>query len=89
MGYTNTELLQGCFTQEMVDLFLEMHGYTEETFNHERPSTVTQLILSIVMEEDAPIDQQQALMDIKMGLMRMIEAHIEKHGDNEDPRYDE
>ena len=88
MGYTNTELLQGCFTQEMVDLFLDMHGYTLETFNQEKPSIVSQLILSIVMDENADMEQQQALMDIKMGLLRMIEDHIEKQGDEPNPRYE-
>ncbi len=88
MGYTNTELLQGCFTQEMVDLFLDMHGYTQETFNQEKSSIVSQLILSIVMDENADMEQQQALMDIKMGLLRMIEDHIEKQGDEPNPRYE-
>ena len=88
MGYTNTELLQGCFTQEMVDLFLDMHGYTQETFNQEKPSIVSQLILSIVMDENADMEQQQALMDIKMGLLRMIEDQIEKQGDEPNPRYE-
>lgn len=88
MGYTNTELLQGYFTQEMVDLFLDMHGYTQETFNQEKPSIVSQLILSIVMDENADMEQQQALMDIKMGLLRMIEDHIEKQGDEPNPRYE-
>lgn len=88
MGYTNTELLKGCFTQEMVDLFLDMHGYTEATFNQEKPSIVSQLILSIVMDEQADAAQQQALMDIKMGLLRMIEDHIEKQGDESNPRYE-
>ncbi|MDX8416995.1 MAG: hypothetical protein SOS22_08080 [Absicoccus sp.] len=88
MGYTNTELLQGCFTQEMVDLFLDLHGYTKASFDQEKPSVVSQLILSIVMDEQADAAQQQALMDIKMGLLRMIEDHIEKQGDEPDPRYE-
>ena len=32
-GYTNVELLEGCFTDEMIDAFLAMHNYTKDSLN--------------------------------------------------------
>lgn len=87
-GYTNVELLEGCFTSEMIDAFLSMHGYTKESLNAQKPSVMSELILSIVLDETASVDQQKQLMQIKLGLLREIEDHIEKEGDNENPRYD-
>lgn len=87
-GYTNIELLEGCFTDEMIQVFLSMHGYTKETMNQQKPSVMSELILSIVLDEAASVDQQKQLMEIKMGLLRAIEEHLEKVGDDENPRYD-
>lgn len=87
-GYTNTELLEGCFKEEMIDVFLAMHDYTRESFDQQKPSLVSELILSIVLDEDANAEQQKALMQLKMGMLRVIEAHIETVGDLENPRYD-
>ena len=50
-GYTNIELLEGCFTDEMIQAFLSMHGYTKETMNQQKPSVMSELILSIILDE--------------------------------------
>lgn len=87
-GYTNVELLEGCFTDEMIDAFLEMHNYTKDSLNVQKPSVMSELVLSIVLDDGASMDQQKQLMQIKLGLLREIEDHIEKVGDLENPRYD-
>lgn len=87
-GYTNVELLEGCFTDEMIDAFLVMHNYTKASLNVQKPSVMSELVLSIVLDDGASMDQQKQLMQIKLGLLREIEDHIEKVGDLENPRYD-
>lgn len=87
-GYTNVELLEGCFTDEMIDAFLTMHNYTKDSLNVQKPSVMSELVLSIVLDDGASMDQQKQLMQIKLGLLREIEDHIEKVGDLENPRYD-
>lgn len=87
-GYTNVELLEGCFTDEMIDSFLAMHNYTKASLNVQKPSVMSELVLSIVLDDGASMDQQKQLMQIKLGLLREIEDHIEKVGDLENPRYD-
>ena len=49
---------------------------------------MSELVLSIVLDDGASMDQQKQLMQIKLGLLREIEDHIEKVGDLENPRYD-
>lgn len=87
-GYTNVELLEGCFTDEMIDAFLAMHNYTKDSLNVQKPSVMSELVLSIILDDGASMDQQKQLMQIKLGLLREIEDHIEKVGDLENPRYD-
>lgn len=87
-GYTNVELLEGCFTDEMIDAFLAMYNYTKDSLNVQKPSVMSELVLSIVLDDGASMDQQKQLMQIKLGLLREIEDHIEKVGDLENPRYD-
>ncbi len=87
-GYTNLELLEGCFTEEMIQAFLDMHGYSKETLNQQKPSVMSELILSIILDESASEDQHKQLMQIKLGLLRQIEDHLEKVGDDNNPRYD-
>lgn len=87
-GYTNVELLEGCFTDEMIHAFLAMHNYTKASLNVQKPSVMSELVLSIVLDDGASMDQQKQLMQIKLGLLREIEDHIEKVGDLENPRYD-
>ena len=65
-----------------------MHNYTKASLNVQKPSVMSELVLSIVLDDGASMDQQKQLMQIKLGLLREIEDHIEKVGDLENPRYD-
>jgi hypothetical protein len=65
-----------------------MHNYTKDSLNVQKPSVMSELVLSIVLDDGASMDQQKQLMQIKLGLLREIEDHIEKVGDLENPRYD-
>lgn len=85
-GYTNTELLEGCFTKEMIAAFLKIHGYTREQLDAQKPSVMSELILSLVLDEEDS-SQLDRLMKVKLQLLRVIEKEIEKNGDGANPRY--